>query len=107
MLLSDGMSTPPTSTTMRISELNHAAASLAVYASWDGLPHRCTQDSLPACWLGVDRAGLSREGTTCRFQDDIGIPPSLCIRLFLTQRHSRLVLGEVVRTRLPFNITKP
>src|ERR1700682_4913517 len=40
---------------LSLSELNHTAHLLAVYASRFGLP-RTAQDSLPACWLRFDRA---------------------------------------------------
>jgi len=46
-LLPSAITTASATATALISELHHAAHTLAVYASWDGSPHRCTQDSLP------------------------------------------------------------
>jgi len=64
-------------TTHSLSGLYHAACLLAVYASWDGLLRRCTQDSLPACWLGFDRMGLSPTGLQSRLSRWHRLPPFL------------------------------
>jgi hypothetical protein len=49
--------TPRAPATTMISGLDVRASVLAVYASWCGSPHRCTQDSLPAagqlCRVGL------------------------------------------------------
>jgi hypothetical protein len=62
-------------TTNPLSGLYHAAYSLAVYASWDGLLRRFTQDSLPVCWLGFDRVGLSPTGLLTRLSRWHRLPP--------------------------------
>jgi hypothetical protein len=49
-ILPSTFSTVSASTITVFSELNHTAHAFAVYASWDGSPHRCTQDSLPDGW---------------------------------------------------------